>query len=50
MPVWVGFDDNGTPNNITDDIILDLVYDRETALSDKFELERNDNNILEEVR
>ena len=54
MPVWVGFDDNGTPNDITDDIILGLVYDRETALSDKFELERNDNNIrisiLEEVR
>lgn len=55
MPVWVGFDDNGTPNDITDDIILGLVYDRETdnletALSDKFELERNDNNILKEVR
>lgn len=30
-PVWVGFDDNGTPNDITDDIILGLVYDRETA-------------------
>ena len=48
MPVWVGFDDNGTPNEITDDIILGLVYDRETAiydnletaLSDKFKLER----------
>lgn len=50
MPVWVGFDDNGTPNDITDDIILGLVYDRETALSDKFELERNDNNILEKVK
>lgn len=62
MPVWVGFDDNGTPDDITDDIILGLVYDRETAiydnletaLSDKFDLERNDNNIrisiLEEVR
>ena len=50
MPVWVGFEDDGTP----DDIILGLVYDRETALSDKFELERNDNNIriniLEDVR
>ena len=53
MPVWVGFDDNGTSDNITDDIILDIVYDRETAiydrletaLSDKFELERKDNNI-----
>lgn len=62
MPVWIGFDDNGTPGDITDDIILGLVYDRETAiydeletaLSDKFELERNDNNIriniLKEVR
>lgn len=53
MPVWVGFDDNGTPDNITDDIILGLVYDRETAiydaletaLSDEFELERDGNNI-----
>jgi hypothetical protein len=53
MPVWVGMDDNGTPNDITDDIILGLVYDRntavydelETALSDKFELERDGNNI-----
>ncbi len=53
MPVWVGFDDNGTPNDITDDIILGLVYDvntaiydaLETALSDKFELEREGNNI-----
>lgn len=53
MPVWIGFDDNGTPNDITDDIILGLVYDRntaiyddlETALSDKFELERDGNNI-----
>lgn len=62
MPVCVGFDDNGTPNDITDDIILGLIYDRETAiydnletaLSDKFELERNYNNIrisiLKEVR
>ena len=53
MPVWVGFDDNGTPDDITDDIILGLVYDRETAiyddletaLGDKFELERDGNNI-----
>lgn len=53
MPVWIGFDDNGTPNEITDDIILGLVYDRntaiyddlETALSDSFELERDGNNI-----
>lgn len=53
MPVWAGFDDNGTPADITDDIILGLVYDRntaiydelETALSDKFELDREGNNI-----
>ena len=53
MPVWVGMDDNGTPDDITDDIILGLVYDRntaiydalETALSDEFEIERNGNNI-----
>lgn len=53
MPVWVGFDDNGTPADTTDDIILGLVYDRETAiydalevaLSDEFELERDNNNI-----
>lgn len=53
MPIWIGFSDNGTPNDITDDIILGLVYDRntaiyddlETALSDGFELERDGNNI-----
>jgi hypothetical protein len=53
MPVWVGFDDNGTPDNITDDIILGLVYDRNTAIYDKletelseaFEIERDGNNI-----
>jgi hypothetical protein len=52
MPVWIGFDDNGT-GDITDDIVLGLVYDRntaiydalETALSDEFELERDGNNI-----
>lgn len=53
MPVWVAFDDNNTPDNIIDDIILGLVYDRETAiydqletaLSDSFEIERTNNNI-----
>ena len=53
MPVWIGFDDNGTADDITDDVILGLVYDRETAiydaletaLSDEFELERDGNNI-----
>lgn len=53
MPVWIGFDDNGTADDITDDIILGLVYDRNTAiydaleveLSQSFELEREGNNI-----
>lgn len=53
MPVLVGLDDNGTPDNITDDIILGLVYDRNTAIYDTlekelsvdFEIERNGNNI-----
>lgn len=53
MPVWIGFDDNGTQDNITDDIILGMVYDRETAiydaleteLSESFEIEREGNNI-----
>lgn len=53
MPIWIGFDDNGTPNSIEDDIILGVVYDRNTAiyddleiaLGDKFELERDNNNI-----
>lgn len=57
MPVWIGFDDNGTAD-ITDDIILGLVYDRntaiydelETALSDEFELERDGNNIKINIR
>lgn len=53
MPIWIGFDDNGTPNDIQDDIIVGIVYDRitaiydelETALGDSFELERDGNNI-----
>jgi hypothetical protein len=53
MPVWIGFDDNGTPDDIYDDTILGLVYDRETAiyddletsLGDSFELKRDGNNI-----
>ena len=59
MPVWIGFDDNGTPADITDDIVLGLVYDvytaiydaLETELSKEFELERDGNNIqIKEVR
>ena len=53
MPIWIGFDDNATPDRVEDDIILGVVYDRETAiydaleiaLSDEFELEREGNNI-----
>ena len=53
MPVHVAFDDNGTANNITDDIILGLVWDVETAiyddletvLSEAFTIERDGNNI-----
>ena len=53
MPVYICFDDAGTPDNIYDDIVLGVVYDRETAihdslevsLSQSFELER-DGNII----
>lgn len=53
MPVFVAFDDNGTPDNIYDDVILGCVYDINTAiydeledkLSESFELERDGNNI-----
>lgn len=53
MPVWIGFDDNGTPDDIYDDIVLGLVYDvytaiydsLETELSKEFELERDGNYI-----
>lgn len=34
MPVWCGFDDNGTPNEPKDDIVLGLVFDREVAIYD----------------
>lgn len=52
-PVYVGFDDMGTPDNIYDDEIVGLVLDRETAiydelevqLSQSFEVEREGNNI-----
>ena len=53
MPIWAGFSDNGTPDNIEDDIILGLVYDRntavyddlETALGENFTIQRDGNNI-----
>lgn len=53
MPVYICLDDAGTPDNIYDDEVLGLVYDRETAIYDRledvlsksFELERTDNNI-----
>ena len=51
--VNVGFDDNGTPDDITDDVILGLtwdvatsIYDRlEESLSDKFDIDREGNEI-----
>lgn len=53
MPVVMALDDNGTPDIIEDDIVLGLVYDIETSIYDKlevelseaFEIERNGNNI-----
>ena len=52
-PVFVVFNDNGTPENIYDDPILGVVLDRETAiydaleveLSKSFTVERDENNI-----
>lgn len=53
MPVYICFDDAGTPDNIYDDEVLGLVYDRETAvydelentLSEAFVVERDGNHI-----
>lgn len=53
QPVFAVFDDNGTPDDIYDDEILGLVFDRETAiydeleiaLSDAFTIERDGNTI-----
>lgn len=52
-PVYVCFDDNGTKNDIYDDVIIGVVLDvntaiydaLETELSKGFELEREGNNI-----
>lgn len=45
-PVFVVFNDNGTPSNIYDDSILGLVLDRETAIYDALEAEfSNDDNF-----
>lgn len=46
MPVWVAFDDNGTPDDVTDDIILGMVYDRTTACMDTLERELSDSYTL----
>lgn len=57
--VYVAFDDNGTPDDIYDDIILGFVwdinttiYDRlETELSEDFDIERNGNEIkIKEIK
>lgn len=53
MPVYICFDDAGTPDNIYDDEVLGLVYDRETAiyddleavLSESFEVKREGNSF-----
>ena len=37
MPVYICFDDAGTPDNIYDDEVLGIVYDRETAIYDSLE-------------
>lgn len=58
QPVWVAFDDNGTPDEIEDDIILGLVWDKETAiydaledsLSESFTVERDGNNLRVSVK
>lgn len=52
-PVFVVFDDKGTPGDIYDDAILELILDRETAiydalevaLSEEFTVERNGNRL-----
>lgn len=53
MPVFLFFNDNGTPDDRYDDEIIGILYDRETAiydeletsLSEAFELSREGNNI-----
>ena len=55
MPVWVVFDDNGTYDNLYDDNVLGMVFDRETAIYDElyeamseeedWEVTRDGNNI-----
>ena len=53
IPINIGFDDNGTPDDIYDDVVLGVTWDvatniydeLETALSDKFDLDREGNNI-----
>ena len=52
-PVYAVMHDNGTPDEITDDIIMGLVFDRETAiyddietnLSESFTVTREGNNL-----
>ena len=46
-PVYVAFDDNGTPDELTDDIILGLVWDIETAIYDKLEDNLSESFVLE---
>jgi hypothetical protein len=57
-PVYAVLDDNGTPEYIYDDIVVGVVYDRETAiydaleseLSGEFQIEREGNVLRVSVK
>lgn len=49
MPVYICLDDAGTPDNIYDDIVLGLVYDRETAIYDQLEETLSESFTIERV-
>jgi uncharacterized protein YceK len=46
MPVWIAFDDNGTPDKVEDDIILGCVHDKVTSIYDTLEEELNDQFVI----
>ena len=45
MPVFMCMNDNGTPEIIKDDIVLGLVFDRETAIYDALATSFDEGNI-----
>lgn len=47
MPVYICFDDAWTPGNIYDDIVLCVVYDRETAIYNKLETSLSESFTIE---